>query len=114
MPRKQRSKKAARNPAVGSRRSVSAAVASEKKVSNWSFRVEATTQQLIDAAAEVLGSSRTDFVMQSARERATEVLLNNRLFMLSSAEWTDVVHALDHPLPANAKLKALLAAEMPW
>lgn len=112
MPRKRTAKKAAspKRP----RREVSAAVASAKKVSNWSFRVEPNTRRLIDAAAEVLGSSRTDFVVQSARERATEVLLNNRLFLLSSSEWHEVTRVLDNPVPANAKLKALLAMETPW
>jgi uncharacterized protein (DUF1778 family) len=113
MQRKTRAKK--QMPAATKiRRASQAASADTRKVSNWSFRVETSTQQLIDAAAEVEGSSRTDFVMRSARERAIEVLLNRRLFTLSSSEWTDVVRALDNPIPANAKLKALLAIETPW
>jgi uncharacterized protein (DUF1778 family) len=93
---------------------MSSTVSSAKKVSSWSFRVEPAIQRLIDAAAEVVGSSRTDFVMRSARERATEVILNSRLFTLSKTEWADVTRALDNPMPANAKLKALLAVETPW
>lgn len=79
-----------------------------------SLRMDAATKSLIDRAAIALGQSRTDFMLISARERATEVLLNQSFFRLPGADWSAFTSALDSPPPPNAKLKALLARKMPW
>jgi uncharacterized protein (DUF1778 family) len=55
-----------------------------------------------------------DSVPASARDAATEALLNQTVFRLSGAEWDAFVSALDNPPPPNAKLKALLARTAPW
>jgi uncharacterized protein (DUF1778 family) len=79
-----------------------------------SLRIDQTTRGLIDKAAEILGQTRTEFMLTSARERATEVVLNQTLFRLSGTDWTAFTEALDNPPPANAELKALLARKAPW
>jgi uncharacterized protein (DUF1778 family) len=79
-----------------------------------SLRIDTRTRALIDRAAEVTGQTRTDFMVMSARERATEVLLNQTLFRLPEADWNAFVAILDNPPPANAALKKLLAEKAPW
>lgn len=79
-----------------------------------SLRIDPKTRALIDRAAEISGQTRTDFMVMSARERATEVLLNQTLFKLSKADWNAFIEALDNPPAANPALKDLLASKAPW
>ena len=84
------------------------------KDNSVNLRVDDETKFLIDRAAFALGQSRTEFMLRSARERATEILLNQTLFVLGGANWSAFVDALDTPPPPNAKLKALLLRKAPW
>jgi len=79
-----------------------------------SFRMDSETRALVDRAAAIAGQNRTDFMLTALRERATEVLLDQRLFILNDADWTAFVDRLDNPLPPNAKLKALMARTPLW
>lgn len=78
------------------------------------LRIADSDRNLIDAAAAASGKSRTDFMLESARERAVDVLLDQRLFALGPAEWDAFSAALDAPPPANDALKALMAKTPPW
>ena len=48
------------------------------------LRIETHTRQLIDDAAAILGKTRTEFMIESARRQAIDVLLDQRLFALDS------------------------------
>lgn len=84
------------------------------KSTQVSMRVEAATRQIIDRAANVLGQTRTEFILSTARERAIEVLLNRQYFELPEEDWNRFNAALDAPPKPNAALKALLSEEAPW
>ncbi|MGE0662230.1 MAG: DUF1778 domain-containing protein [Hyphomonadaceae bacterium] len=79
-----------------------------------SLRIDDATRDLIDRAAAVSGQNRTEFMLTLLREKAAEVLLNQRLFTLNDADWNAFVKRLDDPPPPNAKLKALLARTPIW
>lgn len=72
------------------------------------LRIESQTRQLIDAAAEILGKTRTQFMVESARLQAIDVLLDQRLFKLDSSNCEAFLHALDNPPAPGQKLRALL------
>jgi uncharacterized protein (DUF1778 family) len=78
------------------------------------LRIEPATRAIIDAAAEVLGKSRTEFMVDSARRDAVDTLLDQRLFVLDPAQFDAFAAALDNPPPAGAKLKALMKRTPPW
>lgn len=80
----------------------------------FSFRIDERTVGLIDQAAEAIGQTRTEFVLASARERATDVLLDQTLFRLSAADWKAFSAALDEPAAPNEELKQFLARKSPW
>jgi uncharacterized protein (DUF1778 family) len=84
------------------------------KTAPMSFRIDAETRDLVDRAASASGQNRTDFMLTVLREKAIEVLLNQRLFTLNESDWAAFVERLDDPPPPNAKLKALLAREPIW
>lgn len=78
------------------------------------LRIESHTRQLIDDAAAVLGKTRTEFMIDSARALAIDVLLDQRLFELDSARYESFLHALDNPPPPGPKLRALLRRVPAW
>ncbi len=78
------------------------------------LRIETHTRQLIDDAAAVLGKTRTEFMIDSARALAIDVLLDQRLFMLDSERYEAFVNALDNPLAPGLKLRALLRRVPAW
>ena len=78
------------------------------------LRIENQTRQLIDDAAAVLGKTRTEFMIDSARSLAIDVLLDQRLFVLDAARYEAFVHALDNPPAPGPRLRALLRRTPAW
>lgn len=82
--------------------------------SSINLRVEPRTRALIDEAAAALGKTRTEFMIESARRSALDVLLEQRIFGLDPGGWDAFVAVLDAPPPPRPKLAALLARKAPW
>src|SRR5689334_24385166 len=78
------------------------------------LRIEAQTRQIIDDAAAILGMTRTEFMIESARRQAIDVLLDQRLFVLDSERYDAFMHALDNPPAPGRKLRALLRRSPAW
>lgn len=78
------------------------------------LRIETGTRQLIDNAAAVLGKTRTEFMVESARRQAVDVLLDQRLFTLDTDRYDAFMRALDHPPAPGPKLKSLLRRTPAW
>lgn len=78
------------------------------------LRIEARTRRLIDEAAAVLGKTRTEFMVESARSLAIDVLLDQRLFALTAERYVAFMHALDHPPVPGPKLRSLLRRAPAW
>ena len=78
------------------------------------LRIEASTRRLIDHAAAILGKTRTEFMIESARLQAIDVLLDQRLFQLDAERYDAFVHVLDHPPAPGPKLRSLLRRAPAW
>jgi uncharacterized protein (DUF1778 family) len=78
------------------------------------LRIETNTRQLIDDAAAILGKTRTEFMIETARRQAIDVLLDQRLFVLNSERYDTFVHALDNPPAPGPKLRSLLRRVPVW
>ena len=78
------------------------------------LRIEANTRQLIDDAAAILGKTRTEFMIESARREAIDVLLDQCLFALDSERYDAFMNALDNPATAGPKLRSLLRRVPAW
>jgi uncharacterized protein (DUF1778 family) len=77
-------------------------------------RLSTTWRDLIDRAAAVVGKTRSEFVLESARKHAIDVLLDQRLFSLNAEQFDEFLRVLDQPPEPNARLKQLLASKSPW
>lgn len=78
------------------------------------LRIEANTRRLIDEAAAVLGKTRTEFMIDSARALAIDVLLDQRLFILDPDRFDAFVDALDNDPAPGPRLRALLHRTPAW
>ena len=78
------------------------------------LRIEGETRRLIDSAAALVGKTRTDFMVGSARTAAVDVLLDQRLFTLDPAQYDAFVDALDNPPKPGPKLRSLLQRKPAW
>ena len=77
-------------------------------------RVSKAWRDLIDNAASALGKTRTDFIVESARKQAVDVLLDQQYFALEGEQYEAFLRVLDAPPPPNARLKRLMASKAPW
>jgi uncharacterized protein (DUF1778 family) len=78
------------------------------------IRARRAQRDLIDEAAALLGTSRSDFMLSAACRSAEEVLLEKRVFALSAEDFKRFEELLDMPPSENPGLKALLNVKAPW
>lgn len=78
------------------------------------MRLSAQTRELIDRAAATIDKTRTEFVLESARQRALDVLLDQRVFHLDAAASEAFDQILQNPPAPVDALRALMARNAPW
>lgn len=78
------------------------------------LRVSVHLRDLIDRAANVIGKTRSDFMLDTARERAEDVLLDQTLFGLDNKRYAEFLKLLDEPAPPGDRLRGLLSEKAPW
>jgi uncharacterized protein (DUF1778 family) len=94
---------------------MSTTAASRKlRAENINLRVTRNQKALIDRAASALGRSRSDFMLEAACQEAESILLDQRYFVLSEAEFKRFAAMLDKPPASNPGLERLLRAKAPW
>lgn len=78
------------------------------------LRIEDRTRRLIDNAAAVLGKTRTDFMIESARRHAIDVLLDQQLFVLDARRHDAFMRALDDAPAPEPSARSLLRRAPAW
>ena len=78
------------------------------------LRASRRQKALIDQAAEALGRSRSDFMLDTVCREAEAILLDRRYFVLSEEAFKRFTTMLDKPPESNPKLRRLLEARPPW
>lgn len=78
------------------------------------LRATQKQKRLIDRAAEVLGRTRSDFMLDTACREAETVLLDGRYFGLSPDTFERFTAMLDKPPVSNPQLWRLLQTKAPW
>ena len=71
-------------------------------------------RDLIDHAAHLLGKNRSDFMLESACEKAQTVLLDRVFFRLGTDKFVQFTEMLDAPPGPNAGFERLQAVIAPW
>ncbi|MBI5447747.1 MAG: DUF1778 domain-containing protein [Gammaproteobacteria bacterium] len=78
------------------------------------IRAKTSQRDLIDQAAERLGRSRSDFMLEAACNRAEDILLDQAFFTVDAGTFEKFQALLNRPLPASDKLRRLLKTKSPW
>ncbi len=87
-----------------------------KEKGSVSINIRAKTRQrdLIDQAAEKLGRSRSDFMLEAACNKAEDVLLDQAFFHVDANTFNKFHELLNKPLPPTDKLRRLIKTKAPW
>ncbi len=88
--------------------------ASKRRDTTIPIRARAEDRDLIDRAARVLGKSRSEFMIETARREAQTVIADQTHFVLEPEQWDAFVKALDKPPKDNPRLRALFERKAPW
>jgi len=78
------------------------------------LRATAQLRDLIDRAARVLGKTRSEFMLDSARRSAEDVFLDQRLFVLDDVKFAEFLNIIDQAPKPVSELKKLLSTKAPW
>lgn len=79
-----------------------------------SIRAKAGQRDLIDQAADRLGRSRSDFMLEAACRQAEDVLLDQTYFALDAKSFAAFQAMLDKPPAPTDRLRRTLKARAPW
>lgn len=79
-----------------------------------SIRARAGQRDLIDQAADRLGRSRSDFMLEAACKQAEDVLLDQTYFALDPTSFAAFQAMLDNPPAPTDRLRRTLKARAPW
>jgi len=79
-----------------------------------SIRAKAGQRDLIDQAADRLGRSRSDFMLEAACRQAEDVLLDQTYFSLDAKGFAAFQNLLDNPPAPTDRLRRTLKAQAPW
>ena len=69
----------------------------ESKSKRFNLRATPKQDNLIRVAAKVRGLDVTDFIIESACEKAQETLADQTHFVLNEKQWAEFMKALDEP-----------------
>jgi len=78
------------------------------------IRIKPEVRGLIDRAAEAVGKTRTDFVLDAARRAAEEALLDRTMIALGPKAYAEFLARLDAPPRPNARLRRTMRTPAPW
>ncbi|KMI23683.1 hypothetical protein SM87_05839 [Klebsiella pneumoniae] len=78
------------------------------------LRAKESQRALIDAAAEILHKSRTDFILEMACKAAENVILDRRVFNFNDEQYAEFIDMLDAPVEDDSAINKLLARKPQW
>ena len=79
-----------------------------------SVRASRDQRDLIDQAAQAVGTSRSDFMLDAAYREAVTVLIDQTIFQLDEIAFGHFQTMLDGPPPPSDELRKLLRNKAPW
>jgi uncharacterized protein (DUF1778 family) len=78
------------------------------------LRIKPEMRSMIDRAAELLGKSRTDFVLEAASRAAEDALMDRTTFWVCPEIYAEFLARLDEPTQPNARLARTMQSPTPW
>jgi uncharacterized protein (DUF1778 family) len=86
---------------------------SAAKTARVNLRVAPADVVLLRQAADLLGETLSEFLIESGRERAERLVADRARFVLDDAAWTAFNDALERPAEIKPELRDLFARSRP-
>jgi uncharacterized protein (DUF1778 family) len=86
---------------------------SPTKTARVNLRVAPADDVLLRQAAELVGETLSEFLIESGRERAERLVADRTRFVLDEAAWTAFNEAMDRPAAIKPELRDLFARSRP-
>jgi uncharacterized protein (DUF1778 family) len=86
---------------------------SATKTARVNLRVAPADDVLLRQAAELVGETLSEFLIESGRERAERLVADRTRFVLDEVAWTAFNQALDRPAEVKPELRELFARSRP-
>lgn len=78
------------------------------------IRAPISQKNLVDQAAQAVGKTRTEFILDAARRAAEEVIRDRTVYVINSSDFDKLISVLDQPVGDNEKLRKLLRRKPLW
>ncbi len=78
------------------------------------LRIRSDTRSIIDRAANMLGRSRSDFMIEAARRAAEDAILDQTVISVSREQYDAFLAILDRPPQPNEKLIKSMRTPAIW
>ena len=78
------------------------------------IRASAETKAILNQAATLRGQKLSEFMLDSARRRAEETILDQRVFFLNAEDHEKFLALLDSPPKPKRKLRTLMTRKQSW
>jgi len=78
------------------------------------IRAKQNQRDLIDHAAELQCKTRSEFMLESAYQKAQDIILDQTFFVLDQAKFQQFEDLLNEPPTYNKNLQLLLTTSSPW
>jgi uncharacterized protein (DUF1778 family) len=78
------------------------------------IRASAATKAILNRAAALRGQKLSEFMLESARVRAEETILDQRLFFLAPDAYEKFLAMLDTPGKPNKALRSVFKRKPAW
>lgn len=78
------------------------------------IRASAATKAILNRAAAMRGQKLSEFMLESARARAEETILDQRLFALDDRAYKEFLAMLDAPAKPDKALRARMKRKPAW
>ncbi len=78
------------------------------------MRAEEDLRNLIDQAASIVNKDRTNFILDTMRREAEDIIFDQRIFKVDQHVFEQLDAMLESPMSQNIKLTALLKSKSPW
>lgn len=84
------------------------------KTAPINLRALEAQKRLIDYAADLLGKTRSDFILEASCSVAENAILDKTFFPLSDEQYQKFVELLEQPTAEHSEYKKLMAMKPVW
>lgn len=78
------------------------------------IRASAETKAILNRAAALRGQKLSEFMLESARRQAEDMILDQRMFFLDAKAHEKFLAMLDEPAAPSIALRALMTRQPAW